>query len=68
MSETFYWHDYETFGANPSMDRPVQFAGIRTDEDLNPVGEPDAGDLAERGVRLLRCLGEHTDADPAPLR
>ena len=40
MSETFYWHDYETFGADPSRDRPVQFAGLRTDQDLNPVGEP----------------------------
>lgn len=40
MPETFYWHDYETFGADPSRDRPVQFAGLRTDQDLNPVGEP----------------------------
>jgi exodeoxyribonuclease-1 len=39
-SETFYWHDYETFGADPDYDRPVQFAGQRTDLDLNPVGEP----------------------------
>ncbi|MEM1404565.1 MAG: exodeoxyribonuclease I [Pseudomonadota bacterium] len=39
-SETFYWHDYETFGADPSFDRPVQFAGQRTDLDLNPIGEP----------------------------
>lgn len=39
-SETLYWHDYETFGANPSHDRPVQFAGQRTDLDLNPIGEP----------------------------
>lgn len=37
---TYYWHDYETFGADPSRDRPVQFAGLRTDADLNPVGEP----------------------------
>ena len=40
MPDTFYWHDYETFGADPSRDRPVQFAGLRTDFDLNPVGEP----------------------------
>ncbi len=39
-SETLYWHDYETFGADPSYDRPVQFAGQRTDLDLNPLGEP----------------------------
>ncbi|RLA45884.1 MAG: exodeoxyribonuclease I, partial [Gammaproteobacteria bacterium] len=37
---TFYWHDYETFGVDPSRDRPVQFAGLRTDVDLNVIGEP----------------------------
>jgi len=37
---TLYWHDYETFGIDPRYDRPAQFAGIRTDEDLNIVGEP----------------------------
>lgn len=40
MSKTFYWHDYETWGADTRRDRPCQFAGLRTDEDLNPVGEP----------------------------
>ncbi|MEH6652413.1 MAG: exodeoxyribonuclease I [Motiliproteus sp.] len=37
---SFYWHDYETFGATPMVDRPVQFAGIRTDADFNIIGEP----------------------------
>ena len=37
---TFLWHDYETFGLNPRRDRPAQFAGIRTDADLNEIGEP----------------------------
>lgn len=37
---SFFWHDYETFGAVPRQDRPSQFAGIRTDMDLNEVGEP----------------------------
>lgn len=37
---TLYWHDYETWGANPAVDRAAQFAGIRTDAELNPVGEP----------------------------
>lgn len=37
---TFYWHDYETWGSNPRVDRPAQFAGIRTDLDLNIIGEP----------------------------
>ncbi|MEH6592024.1 MAG: exodeoxyribonuclease I [Halioglobus sp.] len=40
MSKTFYWHDYETFGTDPARDRPVQFAGLRTDEDLNIIGDP----------------------------
>jgi exodeoxyribonuclease I len=38
--QTFYWHDYETWGVNPSQDRPSQFAGIRTDLDFNIIGEP----------------------------
>ena len=37
---TFLWHDYETFGINPRRDRPAQFAAIRTDADLNEIGEP----------------------------
>jgi len=40
MSHTFLWHDYETFGAIPRRDRPAQFAAIRTDAELNEVGEP----------------------------
>jgi len=38
---TFYWYDYETFGADARIDRISQFAGIRTDADLNIIGEPD---------------------------
>lgn len=37
---TFYWHDYETFGRVPRRDRPAQFAGLRTDAELNETGEP----------------------------
>jgi len=40
MTSSFYWHDYETFGADPQRDRPAQFAGVRTDLDLNIIGEP----------------------------
>ncbi len=39
--KTFYWYDLETFGTNTRYDRIAQFAGIRTDEHLNPVSEPD---------------------------
>ena len=37
---TFLWHDYETFGLNPRRERPSQFAGIRTDAELNEIGKP----------------------------
>lgn len=37
---SFYWFDYETFGTHPAWDRPCQFAGVRTDADLNVIGEP----------------------------
>ncbi|MCX2796032.1 exodeoxyribonuclease I [Microbulbifer thermotolerans] len=39
-NNTLYWHDYETWGTDPGADKPAQFAGIRTDEDLNIVGDP----------------------------
>lgn len=37
---SFLWHDYETTGINARCDRPTQFAAIRTDADLNEIGEP----------------------------
>ena len=37
---TFFWHDYETFGRTPRRDRPSQFAGVRTDAELNEIGAP----------------------------
>ncbi|MCK4586636.1 MAG: exodeoxyribonuclease I [Gammaproteobacteria bacterium] len=37
---SLYWYDYETFGADPRRDRPVQFAGLRTDLELNVIGDP----------------------------
>ncbi|WP_294611639.1 exodeoxyribonuclease I [uncultured Gilliamella sp.] len=37
---TFYFHDYETFGINPALDRPAQFAGVRTDSNFNIIEEP----------------------------
>lgn len=40
MAVSIYWHDYETFGSDPRRDRPVQFAGLRTDESLNIIDEP----------------------------
>lgn len=40
MTRSFYWHDYETFGVDPVHDRPSQFAGVRTDADLNIIEDP----------------------------
>lgn len=39
-SPTFFWHDYETTGADAKRDRPTQFAGVRTDMELNIIEEP----------------------------
>ncbi|MFR0251685.1 exonuclease domain-containing protein, partial [Escherichia coli] len=38
---TFLFHDYETFGTHPALDRPAQFAAIRTDSEFNVIGEPE---------------------------
>ncbi len=40
MAVTLLWHDYETWGLNPRIDRAAQFAAIRTDTELNIIGEP----------------------------
>ncbi|MGH8190305.1 MAG: exodeoxyribonuclease I [Rhodanobacteraceae bacterium] len=38
---TLLWYDYETTGTDPARDRPVQFAALRTDVDLRPLGDPE---------------------------
>lgn len=40
MTNSIYWYDYETFGIDPRYDRLSQFAGIRTDEELNIISDP----------------------------
>jgi exodeoxyribonuclease-1 len=40
MANSIYWYDFETFGIDPKYDRLSQFAGIRTDEDLNIISDP----------------------------
>ncbi|QIQ42114.1 MAG: exodeoxyribonuclease I [Buchnera aphidicola (Microlophium carnosum)] len=37
---TFLFYDYETFGIHPSLDKPAQFACIRTDINLNIIDKP----------------------------
>ena len=52
--KTFYWYDYETFGLSPKVQRIAQFAGIRTDENLNILEE-----------HMFYCKPTH-DSLPAP--
>lgn len=40
MAQTFFFYDLETSGLDPRSARIMQFAGIRTDMDLIPIGEP----------------------------
>ena len=40
MTSSIFWYDYETTGVDPRRDRPLQVAGLRTDEQLNLIGEP----------------------------
>ena len=40
MAKTFFFYDLETSGLDPRNDRIMQFAGIRTDMELQPIGNP----------------------------
>lgn len=40
MPKTFFFYDLETSGLSAREARIMQFAGIRTDMDLNQIGEP----------------------------
>ncbi|MBO6564795.1 MAG: exodeoxyribonuclease I [Pseudomonadales bacterium] len=40
MPESLYWYDFETTGTDPVIDRPLQFAGVRTDPDLKEIADP----------------------------
>ena len=40
MPASFLFYDLETFGSDPRRSRIAQFAAIRTDLDLNPIGDP----------------------------
>jgi exodeoxyribonuclease-1 len=39
MASSILWYDLETFGLEPRYDRIAQFAAVRTDEKLEPLGE-----------------------------
>src|SRR5579884_1460935 len=40
MADSFFFYDLETSGFSPRGARIMQFAGQRTDMELNPVGDP----------------------------
>ncbi len=40
MTASIFWYDFETTGIAPHSDRPMQVAGIRTNEQLEEIGEP----------------------------
>jgi len=40
VTSSLFWYDYETTGIDPRRDRPLQVAGIRTDEALNEIEAP----------------------------
>ena len=54
-SDSFFFYDLETSGLNAREDRIMQFAGQRTNMDLEPIGEP---------VNILVKLTD--DALPSP--
>ena len=55
MEQTFFFYDLETSGLDPRADRIMQFAGQRTDMDLNPIGNP---------VNILVKMNEDTLPSP----
>ncbi len=40
MAGSIFWYDFETTGIQAHSDRPIQVAGIRTNEQLEEIGEP----------------------------
>ena len=40
MTASIFWYDFETTGIQPHSDRPMQVAGIRTNEQLEEIDQP----------------------------
>lgn len=55
MSASFFFYDLETSGFGAHQARIMQFAGVRTDMQLNPIGEP---------IDILIKLTEDSLPDP----
>lgn len=58
MAASFFFYDLETSGTDSKRDRIMQFAGQRTDMDLNPIGEP---------VNLLVMLTDDVLPEPGAI-
>ena len=58
MAKTYFFYDLETSGLNARDDRIMQFAGIRTDENFEPIGEP---------YNLLVAISDDTLPSPGAL-
>lgn len=58
MAQTFFFYDLETSGLSPRHDRVMQFAGQRTDMELQPISEP---------VNVLVRLNDDTLPSPGAL-
>lgn len=58
MAQTFFFYDLETSGLSGRDDRIMQFAGIRTDTNLQPIGEP---------INVLVALNDDTLPSPEAL-
>lgn len=52
---TFFFYDLETSGFDPRTQRIMQFAGQRTDMNMNPIGEP---------INVLVAMTEEVLPDP----
>lgn len=59
MEKSFFFYDLETSGLDARCDRIMQFAGQRTDLDLNPMGEP---------VNVLVKLADDTLPSPYAIK
>ncbi len=55
---TLFFYDLETSGLNPREDRIMQFAGQRTDMELNKIGDP---------VNILVKLADDTLPNPGAI-
>lgn len=68
MSKSIFWYDFEATGIDPRRDRPLQVAGVRTDEELREIGEPLCIDcrIAEDVLpHPMACLVTGIDPDRA---